>query len=50
MYKWVRGIRLMRNFGQHNATLAGIRASKHEITVTIDDDLHIPESNIPIAK
>ena len=46
MYKWVRGIRLMRNFGQHNATLAGIRASKHEITVTIDDDLQHPPNQI----
>lgn len=44
----VRGINLMRNYGQHNALLAGIRSAKYEITVTIDDDLqHDPEC-IPV--
>lgn len=43
-YVWVRGIRLMRNYGQHNATLCGVRAARYEITVTMDDDLqHLPE-------
>lgn len=43
-YPWVRGIRLMRNYGQHNATLCGVRAARYEITVTMDDDLqHLPE-------
>ena len=34
----------MRNYGQHNALLCGIRLAKHEIIITIDDDLqHPPE-------
>src|SRR3954463_16002713 len=40
----VRGVNLMRNYGQHNALLCGIRAAKHEVIVTMDDDLqHSPE-------
>jgi undecaprenyl-phosphate 4-deoxy-4-formamido-L-arabinose transferase len=40
----VLGIELMRNFGQHNALLCGIRAARHSILVTMDDDLqHLPE-------
>jgi glycosyltransferase involved in cell wall biosynthesis len=38
---------LMRNYGQHNATLAGIRAARHEVIVTIDDDLQNPPEEIP---
>ena len=38
----VRGIDLMRNYGQHNATLCGIRAARYEIIFTIDDDLQNP--------
>jgi undecaprenyl-phosphate 4-deoxy-4-formamido-L-arabinose transferase len=44
---WVRGIRLLRNFGQHNALLCGIRAAEHEVTVTLDDDLQNPPEEIP---
>ncbi len=34
----------MRNYGQHNALLCGIRAAKYEVIVTMDDDLqHLPE-------
>ena len=43
----VRGINLMRNYGQHNALLAGIRAAQHEIIVTLDDDLQNPPEEIP---
>ena len=43
----VRAIRLMRNYGQHNALLAGIRAAVHDITVTIDADLQYPPDLIP---
>ena len=39
---WVRGIDLMRNYGQHNATLCGIRAARYEIIFTMDDDLQNP--------
>ena len=44
---WVCGIDLMRNYGQHNALLCGIRAAKHEIVVTVDDDLQHPPEEIP---
>jgi len=41
---WVRGIRLSRNYGQHNALLAGVREARNQVTVTMDDDLqHRPE-------
>jgi undecaprenyl-phosphate 4-deoxy-4-formamido-L-arabinose transferase len=43
----VRGLRMLRNFGQHNALLCGIRAAKHPIIVTIDDDLQNPPEEIP---
>lgn len=44
---WIRGINLMRNYGQHNALLCGIRSAKHPIIVTIDDDLQHPPEEIP---
>ncbi len=43
----VRGIRMNRNFGQHNALLCGIRAAKYELIVTRDDDLQHPVEEIP---
>jgi glycosyltransferase involved in cell wall biosynthesis len=43
----VSGIELMRNYGQHNATLAGIRAARNEVVVTMDDDLQNPPDQIP---
>ena len=46
-YPWVRGINLMRNYGQHNALLCGIRAAKYEVIVTMDDDLQHPPEEIP---
>jgi len=43
-YERVEAIRLSRNFGQHNALLAGIRAATFDLVVTMDDDLqHRPE-------
>lgn len=42
----VRGIRMSRNFGQHNAVLCGVRAASHELIVTIDDDLQNPPEEI----
>ena len=46
-YSFVRGIRLMRNYGQHNALLCGIRAAQYDTTVTMDDDLQNPPREIP---
>ncbi len=43
----VRGINLMRNYGQHNALLCGIRAARGEVIVTMDDDLQHPPEEIP---
>lgn len=43
----VRGMNMLRNFGQHNALLAGIRAARYGITVTMDDDLQHPPEEIP---
>ena len=38
---------LMRNYGQHNALLCGIRAARHPVIVTMDDDLQHPPELIP---
>ncbi|HZS07235.1 MAG TPA: glycosyltransferase family 2 protein [Blastocatellia bacterium] len=46
-YTWVRGINLMRNYGQHNALLCGIREANHDVIVTMDDDLQHPPEEIP---
>jgi len=43
----VRAINLMRNYGQHNALLCGIRAARFDVVVTIDDDLQNPPEEIP---
>ena len=43
----VRGIEMMRNYGQHNALLAGIRAAKFDAIITLDDDLQNPPDEIP---
>lgn len=43
---WLRGINLMRNYGQHNALLCGIRAVRGDVIVTMDDDLQNPPSEI----
>jgi glycosyltransferase involved in cell wall biosynthesis len=46
IFPWVRGVNLMRNYGQHNAILCGIRAAQHEIIITMDDDLQHPPEEI----
>jgi undecaprenyl-phosphate 4-deoxy-4-formamido-L-arabinose transferase len=46
-HSWVVGIDLMRNYGQHNALLCGIRAASNEVIVTMDDDLQNPPEEIP---
>jgi undecaprenyl-phosphate 4-deoxy-4-formamido-L-arabinose transferase len=45
-HPWLRGINLMRNYGQHNALLCGIRAARFETLVTMDDDLQHPPEEI----
>lgn len=43
----VTGIKLSRNYGQHNALLCGIRAAKGDVIITMDDDLQHPPEEIP---
>jgi glycosyltransferase involved in cell wall biosynthesis len=46
-HSWVLGINLMKNYGQHNALLCGVRAARHDLVATIDDDLQNPPEEIP---
>ncbi len=43
----LKAIDLMRNFGQHNALMCGIRHSSGKLIITIDDDLQNPPEEIP---
>lgn len=45
-HSFVRAVSLMRNYGQHNALLAGIRVARFDVVVTIDDDLQNPPEEI----
>ena len=47
-YDWIRGIDLMRNYGQHNALLCGVRAARYDVIATIDDDLQHPPEELPV--
>jgi undecaprenyl-phosphate 4-deoxy-4-formamido-L-arabinose transferase len=38
---------MLRNYGQHNALLCGIRNAKFDVMVTIDDDLQNPPEEVP---
>ena len=44
---FVRGVDLVRNSGQHNATICGIRLARGARVVTIDDDLQYRPEDIP---
>lgn len=44
---FVQGIKLMRNYGQHNAILCGIRAAQYDVVVIMDDDLQHPPEELP---
>lgn len=43
----VRGVRLARNAGQHDALLCGVRAARFPVVVTLDDDLQHPPEALP---
>lgn len=47
-YPWIHGVNLMRNYGQHNALLAGIRKASYQFVITMDDDLQNPPEEIPL--
>ena len=42
----ITAIQLMRNFGQHNAIMCGLKYAKGKYIVTIDDDLQNPPEEI----
>lgn len=46
-YPRLRAYKLMRNYGQHNALLCGIRAARYPIIVTMDDDQQHPVDALP---
>ena len=39
-------VEMTRNFGQHNALVAGIRHARNDVVVTMDDDLQHPPEQI----
>jgi glycosyltransferase involved in cell wall biosynthesis len=45
--KRVKIIQLLRNFGQHNATMCGFNFCKGNYIITMDDDLQHPPEEIP---
>ncbi len=45
-YPFVRGVNMMRNYGQHNAILYGVRQAQGDVIVTMDDDLQHPPEEI----
>ncbi|WP_084397496.1 glycosyltransferase family 2 protein [Hydrogenophaga pseudoflava] len=45
-HSFVRGLRLRKNVGQHNALMAGLRQSRGELVVLMDDDLQHPPQAI----
>ena len=46
-HRAVRGVSLGRNYGQHAAVLAGVLEARHDVVITLDDDLQHPPEEIP---
>lgn len=46
-HPWIRGVDLVRNAGQHAALLCGAFEARHEIVITMDDDLRHPPERVP---
>lgn len=44
----VSALRMSRNYGQHNAILAGLRQARFELVVTMDDDLQHRPEQVPV--
>ena len=47
-YPFVKGINLARNFGQHNAIMAGLHYTEGDLIMGMDDDLQTHPSQIPL--
>jgi polyisoprenyl-phosphate glycosyltransferase len=45
-YEWVVCLHLSRNFGEHNAVLAGLNHASGDYVVIMDDDLQNPPSEV----
>jgi len=45
-YPWVRFVNLARNFGEHNAVLAGLTHASGSCAVIMDDDFQNPPSEV----
>ncbi len=45
-HPWVKGISLRKNFGQHNALMAGLHHARGAVVVLMDDDLQHPPTDI----
>jgi glycosyltransferase involved in cell wall biosynthesis len=45
-YPEVRALNLLRNYGQHSANLAGLRRTRGDYVITMDDDLQNPPEEI----
>lgn len=46
-YECITGVRLSRNFGQQAATLCGLKLSRGNFIITLDDDLQHSPEDIP---
>ncbi len=44
----IKGIRLSKNYGQHNATICGLDYCSNQFVVTLDDDLQFSPEDIPL--
>ena len=42
-----KGVRFLKNYGQHNAVLCGLRYATGDYCITLDDDLQNPPEEIP---
>lgn len=50
-YDFIRGVSLRRNFGQHNAIMAGLNFARGDFAILMDDDLqHPPQAISEIVK
>jgi undecaprenyl-phosphate 4-deoxy-4-formamido-L-arabinose transferase len=47
-HQTLTAVQLMRNFGQHNALMCGLRHARGALIVTMDDDLQNPPEEIPV--